>query len=265
MSSVVTVDVKDGIGWITMNRPEALNALNDDVRAGLLKASAQLEHDAAARCVVLRGAGDHFMAGGDIKRFYDRVTNDQAGHAAQMEAGVNAIHAVNYAFRRMAKPTICAIQGAAAGYGLSLAMTTDLAIAADDAFFTLAYANIGFSADGGSTYLLPRIVGTRKALEIAFLAERFNAQKALELGIVNWVVPRAQLEAETLKLATRLANGPTIAYAQVKRLMHDSLQNNFDSQLHREAEAMAVCAATADHREGIIAFVEKRKPVFRGR
>jgi 2-(1,2-epoxy-1,2-dihydrophenyl)acetyl-CoA isomerase len=265
MSQDVLTEIRDGVGIITLNRPQSLNALSDDMTKGLTDATAAFERDDAVRCVLLRGAGDHFMAGGDVKGFYERLKSDQKAHAAGLEWKVNLLHALIYSFRRMNKPTVVSVQGAAAGFGLSLMMAADLAIVADDAFFTLAYANIGFSADGGATYWLPRLVGTRKALEIAYLAERFDAKKAQELGIVNFVVPRAQLEAETEKLTRRLASGPTFAYGEVKRLMHNSLESNFDSQLHREAEAIARCAASADHLEGVTAFVEKRKPVFKGR
>lgn len=265
MSKDVLTEIDDGVGIITLNRPGSLNALSADMTEGLIEATGRFERDPAVRCVLLRGAGDHFMAGGDVKGFYERLKADQAAHAASLEWHVNHLHALIYSMRRMPKPTVVSVQGAAAGFGLSLMMAADLAIAADDAFFTLAYANIGFSADGGATYWLPRLVGTRKALEIAYLAERFDARKAQELGIVNFVVPRADLAEETDRLTRRLAKGPTFAYGEVKRLMHDSLQSDFDAQLHREAEAIARCAASADHLEGVSAFVEKRKPSFKGR
>ena len=261
----VIAEIKDGVGIITLNRPESLNALSEEMTKGMIEATSQFERDASVRCVLIKGAGEHFMAGGDVKGFYERLKANQAEHAAGLEWRVNMMHAIIYSFRRMKKPTVVSVQGAAAGFGLSLMMAADLAIASDDAFFTLAYANIGFSADGGATYWLPRLVGTRKALEIAYLAERFDANKAKELGIVNFVVPRPSLEAETQKLVTRLANGPTFAYGEVKKLMHDSLESDFDGQLHREAEAIARCAASADHLEGVTAFVEKRKPAFKGK
>ena len=261
----VIAETKDGVGTITLNRPESLNALSEEMTKGMIEATSKFERDSAVRCVLIKGAGEHFMAGGDVKGFYERLKANQAEHAADLEWRVNMMHAIVYSFRRMKKPTVVSVQGAAAGFGLSLMMAADLAIASDDAFFTLAYANIGFSADGGATYWLPRLVGTRKALEIAYLAERFDANKAKELGIVNFVVPRASLDAETQKLVTRLANGPTFAYGEVKKLMHDSLESDFDGQLHREAEAIARCAASADHLEGVTAFVEKRKPAFKGR
>ena len=174
-------------------------------------------------------------------------------------------HQTIYQLRRMAKPVLVSVQGAAAGFGLSMILAADLAIASDDAFFTLAYRHIGLSADGGATYFLPRIVGERRALEITLLGERFSAQKALDIGILNWVVPRAALAEETAKLARKLADGPTVALGQAKALIRGSLENSWDEQSHREAEGLAAVAVTEDNFEGVSAFVEKRKPVFKGR
>ena len=170
-----------------------------------------------------------------------------------------------YQLRRMPKPVLVAAQGGVAGIGMSLLMAADLAIVSDDAFFTLAYRHIGLSADGCATYLLPRIVGERRALEIALLGNRFPAAEAKALGLVNWVVPRAELHAEALRIATDLANGPTLALGLAKRLIRNAWDASWDEQSHREAEAMAVAATTADHREGVAAFVEKRAPKFTGR
>ena len=164
----------------------------------------------------------------------------------------------------MPKPVVASLHGATAGIGVSFMLACDLAIAADDSIFTLAYRHIGLPADGGSTYFLPRIVGERKALEIALLGERFDAAKALEMGLVNWVVPRAQIAEETAKLARRLADGPTLALGLVKRLIRSSQDNSWDEQSHREAESFVVAAASEDHLAGVTAFVEKRKPVFKG-
>lgn len=261
----ILTDIADGIATVTLNRPAALNALSAEMTQQLIDTTAQLERDANVRCVVLRGAGDNFMAGGDVKGFYRSLTEDREAHIADMERRVVNVHQIIYQIRRMPKPVIVAVQGAAAGIGLSIAMACDLAIAADDAFFTLAYRHIGLSADGGSTYFLPRIVGERKALELALLGERFNAQQALALGLLNWVVPRAQLVEETAELARKLADGPTVALGVAKRLIRSSFDNSWDEHSHREAEGMAVAVATEDHLEGATAFVQKRKPVFKGR
>jgi 2-(1,2-epoxy-1,2-dihydrophenyl)acetyl-CoA isomerase len=265
MTEPVLSEVKDGIGSITVNRPEALNALTPEMTEGLIEATGRFERDPAVRCVVLRGAGEHFMAGGDIKGFLKSLEEDRAGHVARLEMRVVKAHQTIYHLRRMGKPVLASVQGAAAGFGLSLVLAADLAIAAEDAFFTLAYRHIGLSADGGATYFLPRIVGERRALEIALLGERFSAERAREIGILNWVVPRVRLAEETMAIARRLADGPTVALARAKQLIRASLENSWDEQSHREAEGLAAAAATEDHLEGVKAFVEKRPPVFRGR
>jgi 2-(1,2-epoxy-1,2-dihydrophenyl)acetyl-CoA isomerase len=265
MAEPVLSEVKDGIGRITFNRPEALNALSPEMTDGLIEATGRFERDPAVRCVVIAGAGEHFMAGGDIKGFHKSLTEDRAGHVQRLEMRVVKAHQTIYHLRRMAKPVLASVQGAAAGFGLSMILAADLAIASDDAYFTLAYRHIGLSADGGATYFLPRIVGERRALEIALLGDRFTAARAHEIGILNWVVPRAQLADETMKLARRLADGPTVALGRAKQLIRSSLDNSWDEQSHREAEGLAAAAATEDHLEGVAAFIEKRKPVFRGR
>ncbi len=265
MAEHVLTEIKDGIGSIVFNRPEALNALSPEMTEGLIEATGRFERDPAVRCVVIRGAGDHFMAGGDIKGFQKSLSEDRAGHVARLEMRVVKVHQAIYHLRRMPKPVLASVQGAAAGFGLSMILASDLAIAGDDAFFTLAYRHIGLSADGGATYFLPRIVGERRALEIALLGERFTAQRALEIGILNWLVPRAALAEETAALARKLADGPTVALGKAKQLLRSSLDNSWDEQSHREAEGLAAAAATDDHLEGVSAFLEKRKPVFKGR
>ena len=258
-------EIKDGIGWLTLNRPDSLNALSMEMRDLLVEHTAKFEKDPAVRCVVIRGAGDHFQAGGDIKGFHKSLTTEREAHLAGFEMRVVKAHQAIYQIRRMNKPVIASVHGAAAGFGLSLILNCDLAIAADDSYFTLAYRHIGLSADGGATYFLPRVVGERKALEIALLGERFTALEAKEQNILNWVVPKAQLAAETEKLARKLADGPTFALGVAKRLIRTSFDNSWDEHSHREAEGLAACAATEDHFEGLNAFLEKRKALFKGR
>ena len=164
----------------------------------------------------------------------------------------------------MPKPVVASVSGPAAGFGLSLTMACDLVIAADNAFFTLAYVNIGASPDGGSTFALPRILGSKKAAEIAFLGDRFDAATAKELGLVNWVVPVKDLKNETGKLAARLANGHTAVLGRTKSLLQQSLNTTLESQLQAEATNFAVSAGEPDFAEGISAFIAKRKPKFKG-
>ena len=265
MTEPVLLEVDGGIATVTLNRPQALNALSDDMIAALVAVMARVEDDPAVRCVVLRGAGDHFMAGGDIKGFHGRLTETPAARSAHFRDKIHSLHPAIVSMRRMPKPVIASLRGAAAGFGLSLALATDLAIAAEDAYFTLAYCLIGTSPDGGSSYHLPRLVGLRKAMEIALLGERFNAEAAHALGLVNWVVAGAELEAETAKLAGRLASGPGHALGETKALLNASFDNALPAQLALEAESFARCAATQDFAEGVTAFLEKRPAAFQGK
>jgi 2-(1,2-epoxy-1,2-dihydrophenyl)acetyl-CoA isomerase len=262
---VVLVAREGGVATLTLNRPQALNALNRDLTLELREAVFSLENDESVRCVVLRG-GDHFMAGGDLKWFQELIKDGEPGALrVQFEAFIHEVHPVIVSLRRMPKPVLASVRGAAAGFGLSLLMACDLAIAADSAYFTLAYSSIGVTPDGGSTFALPRIVGQKKAMEIALLGDRFDAPTAERLGIVNRVVPAASLEAETTRIANRLAAGPTTVYARTKALLNGSLNASLESQLQREAEAFARSASEPDFQEGLAAFIGKRKPAFKGR
>jgi len=256
----VLVAREGSVATITLNRPQALNALDHDLTVGLRDGVLAAEHDPSVRCVVLRG-GEHFMAGGDLKWFRTLVEDrSSAENRVQFEALIHEVHTVILALRRMPKPVVASVRGAVAGFGMSLMMACDLVLAADNAYFTLAYTLIGTSPDGGSTFSLPRIVGQKKAMEIALLGERFDAATAERLGLVNRVVPKEKLDEETAKLALRLANGPTAVYARTKALLNGSLNASLESQLQREAEAFAQSASEPDFREGLAAFIEKRKP-----
>lgn len=258
--AAVLVTTADGVSTITLNRPKALNALDRNLTVGLRDAVFAAEQDSSVRCLVIRG-GEHFMAGGDLKWFDDLVrSRSPVENRIQFEGFVHEVHALILSLRRMPKPVIASVSGAAAGFGMSLMMACDLVIAADNAYFSLAYALIGASPDGGSTFALPRIVGAKKAMEIALLGERFDAATAERLGLVNRVVPAAALDQETRKLAARLAAGPSAVYGRTKALLNGSLNANLEAQLQREAEAFAQSAAEPDFAEGIRAFVEKRKP-----
>jgi 2-(1,2-epoxy-1,2-dihydrophenyl)acetyl-CoA isomerase len=261
---LVLVAREGAVATITLNRPQALNALNRDLTLALRDCVYSAEQDSSTNCVVLRG-GEHFMAGGDLKWFKALSEGKSAAaNRAQFEGFIHEAHAVILGLRRMPKPVIASVRGAVAGFGMSLMMATDLAIAADNAYFTLAYTLIGVSPDGGSTFALPRIVGQKKAMEIALLGERFDAATAERLGLVNRVVPKEKLEEETAKLAARLAQGPTAVYGRTKALLAGSLGASLESQLQREAEAFAQSASEPDFHEGLAAFIEKRKPRFGG-
>jgi 2-(1,2-epoxy-1,2-dihydrophenyl)acetyl-CoA isomerase len=258
----VTLTIADGVATLALDRPKALNALDDAMATAIGAAAARCEVDPAVRAVIVAG-GEHFMAGGDLRSFAQRLGTGE-GSVAAFAALIHRVHAGIVTIHRMPKPVIASVRGACAGFGLSLMMACDLAVAADDAYFTLAYVNIGTSPDGGSTYALPRIVGTRRAMELALLGDRFGAADALHLGLVNRVVAPDRLAAETAALAARLAAGPALAIARTKRLVNASLDNTLEAQLEAEAEAFAHSAVTADFAEGVSAFLAKRKPQFRG-
>ncbi len=262
---LVQVAREGGVATLTLNRPQALNALNRELTLALRECIFSVERDDSVRCVVIRG-GDHFMAGGDLKWF--RALSE--GRAAvenriQFEGFIHEVHALILSLRRMPKPVVGSVRGAVAGFGMSLMMACDLALAADSAYFTLAYSLIGVTPDGGSTFSLPRMVGQKKAAEIALLGDRFDAATAERLGLVNRVFPSASLESETAKLAARLAAGPTAVYGRTKHLLNAALGSSLESQLQREAEAFALSASEPDFQEGLAAFIEKRKPRFAGR
>jgi 2-(1,2-epoxy-1,2-dihydrophenyl)acetyl-CoA isomerase len=265
MSEAILVDQADGIATLTFNRPEVRNAIDQEKIGTLQAVLARLENDPAVRVLVLTGAGGHFVAGGDITFFEKSLAWTPAERKHQFEAVVQRIHPVVLTLRRMAKPVIASVRGAAAGWGVSLVMACDLAIAADDARFNFGYTLIGACPEGSGSFFLPRMVGLKKAMELTLLSERFDAGQALSLGIVNRVVPAAELESATRELAQRLAAGPTVAYGVTKRLINSALTNSLESQMQAEAEGFAACAATEDFGEGARAFLERRKPAFKGR
>ncbi|MEC8317107.1 MAG: enoyl-CoA hydratase/isomerase family protein, partial [Pseudomonadota bacterium] len=190
-SNCVQLDIADGVATVTLNQPEVRNALTPELRVAFREVIAGLEGNDAARCVVIRGAGDHFQAGGDIRAMVDRLDLDPATRRATILEGIHMLHLPLFAIRRMGKPVVASIRGAAAGFGIGLVASCDLAIAADDAVFTLAYCHIGASPDGGSSYFVGRTLGMKHQMELALLGDRFGADRAKELGLVNWVVPAA--------------------------------------------------------------------------
>jgi 2-(1,2-epoxy-1,2-dihydrophenyl)acetyl-CoA isomerase len=265
MANDLLTEVRDGVGSIVFNRPDQLNALSPDMIEGFIDATQRFESDPKVRCVLIRSVGKAFMAGGDVKGFHQALSEDRFGHAAAMERRVVNGHLSIHRLRRMPKPVLVAVQGAAAGFGLSVVCAADLAIAADDASFSLAYRHVGLTADGGVSYFLPRIVGERRALEIALLGERFTAQQAYQWGLLNWIVPGQALQDKAFEIAGELAAGPTRALAGAKRLLRGSLESSWDQQSASEALLIGEIVATDDHLEGVTAFVEKRKPTFTGR
>ena len=252
-------EVKDRVARITFNRPDAANALNLEMGRDLMHVAIRASEDPQVRAVILTGAGKMFSGGGDLKSFAAQE-DKLPGHLKETAL---YLHAAISRFVRMDAPVIAAVNGSAGGAGMSLCLFADLAIAAESAKFTLAYTRAGLSPDGGSTYFLPRIVGVRRALELALTNRVLSAREAADWGIVNKVMPDAELQAEALALAKQLASGATGALGAAKRLLHHSSSESLETQMELEAQAIADRARTTDAREGIAAFIAKRAPKFR--
>jgi len=258
------MDNDEGIGRITVDRPGARNALTIPMRDALIDAMIGFGRDDSIRCILVAGAGDNFMAGGDVKNFAELARLPREERYDHFVKRIHTSQPLLVAMREMGKPIVCAVQGAAAGFGFSLAMACDLVIASEEARFACSYIGIGTSPDGSGSYYLPQLVGVRRAMEIALLGEFVDAPAAQALGLVNRVVPRERLEEESETIARRLASGPTVGLGRTKRLLYAAADNSLPAQLALEARSFAECAASDDWVEGVNAFIEKRKPRFRG-
>lgn len=260
-------EINDGVAVITLNRPEARNAMSGEMNAALQKTLADAELNNDIKCIVLTGAGKGFCAGGDVKGMASSGdgtvgprTIDQAIHAQR----VNQRATAGKLFK-MPKPTIAALPGAAAGAGLSFALACDLRIMASNAIMTTAFARVGFSGDYGGTYFMAQLVGTAKAKELYYLSERVSAEEALRLGLTNWVCEADELQAKALEIGLRIANGPTVAYRYMKENLNRALSGDIDDCMDLEATHHVHCGQTQDHKEASKAFVAKREPVFVGK
>lgn len=250
-----------GVLTLTMNRPEVLNAINDVLLAELNEAIESAAQDETVRCVVITGAGRGFGSGQDLKYLAAVRTTTQTGKVSEH---LQKYHRVVNAIRSMPKPVIAAVRGVAAGISCNLALACDMRIAADDARFIEAFARIGLVPDGGGAYFLPRLIGFGKALEMAMLADEVSGVEAERIGLVNKCVPLAEFESATQAFANRLANGPTRTYGLIKELMNKSLDSDFQTSLRLEGEMQDIAFETADHREGVAAFLQKRPAKFTG-
>ncbi|WP_296600741.1 enoyl-CoA hydratase-related protein [Phenylobacterium sp.] len=260
-------NLEAGVLTLTLNRPEARNAMSGEMNDALAKTLAWAELEASVKVVVLTGAGKGFCAGGDVKGMNSRNEGGGAGEgidAAIHRQRVNQRATAGKLFK-MPKPTLAALPGAAAGAGLGLALACDLRIMASSAIMTTAFAKVGFSGDYGGTYFLTQLVGSAKAREMYFLSDRIAADEALRLGLTNWVCEFDELQARTREIARRLSNGPTIAYRYMKENLNRAMAGDWDDCLDLEATHHVHCGQTADHKEAARAFVEKREPVFVGR
>ena len=259
--------IEDGVGTLTLNRPDARNAMSGEMNQALQAMLAQFETDTAVRCVVLTGAGKGFCAGGDVKGMAESGdgtvgarTIDQAIH----EQRINQRATAGKLFK-MPKPTIAALPGAAAGAGLSLALACDLRIMSANAIMTTAFARVGFSGDYGGTYFMTQLVGAAKARELYLLSDRVSAEEALRIGLANWVCEPEALQEKTMEIASRLASGPSVAYRYMKENLNRAMAGDVDDCMDLEATHHVHCGQTEDHRNATKAFVEKREPVFNGR
>ena len=253
---------RGAVAVVTLDRPDAANALNPQMAADLADAAVACDADDSIRAVVLTGAGDKlFCGGGDLRSFAEA---GDGARAMVLEMTKN-LHSAVSRFARLDAPVLVALNGTAGGGGMSLALAGDLMFAAESAKLTMAYTRAGLSPDGSSTYFLARIVGLRRAAELALLNRVLSAQEALEWGLVNRVLPADELMPAALETAERLAAGPTRAFGTAKRLLLDGFAQSLDTQMEYESRGIADCLSSADGREGVRAFLDKRKPAFKGR
>ena len=256
----ILVDTQDNITTITLNRPEVLNAFNNEMAAEVLAALKQAERDSATRCLVLTGAGRGFCAGQDLE-----VLRARPEGVSFREHLLRTYNPIISRLRSMEKPVMAQINGAAAGAGFGLALACDLRYMAASAKFRFAFSGIGLAPDSGTSYFLPRLIGYARAFELAATNLPVAANAALELGLVESVFPDETLAAEVRTIAARLAHGPTRAIGLLKRAMNKSFELSLDEALDYEAHLQEIAGQTADHHEGVAAFLEKRTPVFLGK
>lgn len=261
MSDTVKNEVEDGIARIVLNRPDALNAFNDEMGRDFLEA---LERALLpeVRCVIITGAGRAFCAGEDLRALSDGYREGKPpDHAEILRQRYNpAIEAII----SLSKPVIAAVNGVAAGAGVSLALACDYRIIAEGANLVLAFSKVGLVPDSGATWLLPRYVGIGRALELALSGEPVTAERAQELGLVNRIVAAGEVDKVSRELAEELASGPTLAFGLIKQLVWQAAANGLRDQLEAEAKAQATAGTSDDHLEGMTAFLEKRRPNFQG-
>lgn len=261
MTDSVLCEISGAVATITLNRPEARNALNSETKTGLLSALRACGSNAGVRAVILTGAGQAFCAGQDLRE-----------HAGLIESGGEPAETVRLHYNpiitlimTMPKPVIAALPGVAAGAGASLAFGCDFRIAARRASLLMAFARVGFGADSGASWTLQRLVGAARAAELLMLAEPVTANRALDLGLLTSVVDDAELPAAARELAARLAAGPTAAYAAIKESLLFASAHSLDESLEKEAELQSQLGRTQDHRAATLAFVRKQEPTYLGR
>ena len=254
-----------GIYKITLNRPHALNCLNPQMIDELSKALKYAAREKSINVIILQGAGHHFMAGGDLHYFKQKLAERENMDVEHWHALVACAQDLIREIYDLKKPVIAAVEGVAAGYGLSLVAACDFAIATEKTVFTTAYSAIGLSPDGGASFILPRVLGVKKAKELLMLADQFEARAALDYGLINQVVSEDHLVTVVNKLAVRLQHSARHALAQIKTLTNSSMERSLSEQLEAERYAFVSCAQKEDFKIGIEAFVQKKMPKFSGK
>ena len=256
----LSLEIAEGVARLTLNRPDSANAFDPEICRELRRAVTICDESDDVRAVVLTGAGKMFSAGGDLKYFSTR--GEELG--AALKEITTDLHAAISGMASMDAPVVCAVNGMAAGAGASLVAACDFAVAARSARFTMAYTAAGLSPDGSSTWFLPRLLGMRRARELLLTNRMLSAEEAMEIGLIDAVAEDSDLLNEANAMAVRFASGPTRAYGVTKRLLRESWTNGLEVQTHHEARAIAAISSGKDAREGVDAFVNKRKPVFTG-
>jgi len=259
--SVIEYKKQDGLCIIRMNRPEVMNAFNRELGEAFLKALLDAEYDDEVRAILLTGTGKAFSSGGDVKAMM-MAPEPRGKFFKELTVFLNGI--IN-TIRMMKKTVIAGVNGTAAGAGVSLVLACDLATASSSANLYLAYTMIGLTPDGGATALLTRHVGIKRAMEYILLNPAITAQKAMEIGLVNKVFNDSTFMEQTIEFAKTVAAGPTTAYAYTKRNVNQAYSSSFEYILELEREGISACGSTEDFKEAVTAFVEKRKPIFKGR
>lgn len=260
--NTLIVEKKDGIATVTLNRPDRLNALSLELMTELLKALEEIEQDGTMRCLLLTGAGRGFCSGADL------ASGDLSNDGGMPDLGKALHDRYHPVIRKLAAyrmPVVCAVNGPAAGAGMSLALCGDIVIAAKSATFLQAFANIGLVPDAGSTFFLPRLVGSARALGLTMLGEKLPAETAADWGLIWQCVDDAELMPAAMKVATKFATGPTAGLAQIRKLIRQSATNGLDAQLEAEREGQVIAGRTRDFIEGVTAFLQKRPAKFSGK
>jgi 2-(1,2-epoxy-1,2-dihydrophenyl)acetyl-CoA isomerase len=252
--------IEDGVAWLTLNRPHAANTIDAPMAAAFRAAITELNEDSRVRALVLGGAGKMFCAGGDLQRF----AKEEDKAPAYIEALITDFHAALTMLETFRAPVIAAVHGAAAGAGMGLALTADIVIAAESSRFVMAYTRSGLTPDGGTSWILPHLVGLRRALELTLLNRTLTAAEALEFGMITELAPDDKLDARAAELALEMARGPTQAYVSARRLLRQAHHNDYATHLKAEAAAIVASFETKDGLEGVRAFRERRTPSFDG-